>query len=214
MKERWKRIRTGLLIILFSVIGLLSYIQLMQSFDLPLVLLIVPVTCAIAMIVLKRWSFLVPVCTILLSCMTQILAGDANAITQLQTDALSVTIILIQCLSILIVLEFVGLGCGSLIRVLMNRKKKLVVGIICCVLGVVIAIGPYIALFGNPLYPIVARQKLTSYADEHFTDYAIAEKKVYYSMQKGDYECRVSMADGKIRIVYFDDAGNADTTDK
>ena len=209
MRERWKKIRSGLLIIVFSVIGLLEYIQLMQSFDLPQMLLVIPVVSAAAMIVLKKWSLLVPVCTTFLSCVYQILAGETNAISELQTNAVSIAIILFRCLSILILFQFVGIGCGMLIRVLIEKKKKLVVGIICCVLGVLIAIGPYVFLFGNPLYPITARQKLTSYADENFIDYAIAEKKVYYSMQTSDYICRVSMADGQIRVVSFDEEGNA-----
>lgn len=209
MRERWKKIRSGLLIIVFSVIGLLEYIQLMQSFDLPQMLLVIPGLSAVAMIVLKKWSLLVPVCTIFLSCVYQILAGENNAISELQTNAVSVAIILLQCLSILIVFQFIGIGCGMLIRVLIEKKQKLIVGIICCVLGVFIAIGPYVFLFGNPLYPVIARQKLTSFANENFTDYAIAEKKVYYSMQKGDYMCRVSMADGQIRVVSFDEEGNA-----
>ena len=108
MRERWKKIRSGLLIIVFSVIGLLEYIQLMQSFDLPQMLLVIPGLSTVAMIVLKKWSLLVPVCTIFLSCVYQILAGENNAISELQTNAVSVAIILLQCLSILIVFQFLA----------------------------------------------------------------------------------------------------------
>ena len=34
-EQRWKRLRTGLLIIAFSAIGMLEYVQLVQAFDLP-----------------------------------------------------------------------------------------------------------------------------------------------------------------------------------
>ena len=207
MKERWKTIRTGLLIIAFTIVGVLEYVQLMQSFDLPQMIFVVPLVGAASMIVLRKLSFLVPICTILLSCIYQILAGDANAIASLQTNASSVTIILFECLSILLVFEFIGIGGGVLIRVLINKKKSLTVGIIACVAGVLITVGPYLAMFHNPLYPIMARQQLHQYADEHFTDYAIAEKNVYYSMQTSDYVCRVSMSDGEIRVIYFDETG-------
>lgn len=207
MKERWKTIRTGLLIIAFTIVGLLEYVQLMQSFDLPQMLFVVPLVGAVSMIVLKKLCFFVPVCTILLSCIYQILAGDANAITRLQTNASSVTIILFECLSILIVFEFIGIGGGALIRVLIDKKRSLAAGIIACVAGVLVTVGPYLVMFHNPLYPIMARQQLSRYADEHLADYVIAEKNVYFSMQTSDYICRVSMADGEIRIIYFDKDG-------
>ena len=207
MKERWKTICTGLLIIAFTIVGVLEYMQLMQSFDLPQMLFVIPLVGAVSMIVLKKLSFLVPVCTILLSCIYQILAGDSNAVARLQTNASSVTIILVECLSILLVFEFIGIGGGALIRVLIDKKKSLAVGIIACVAGVLVTVGPYLAMFHNPLYPILARQQLNKYADEHFTDYAISDKSIYFSMQTSDYVCRVSMADGEIRVIYFDKAG-------
>lgn len=208
MKERWRTIRTGLLMIALSVIGLLEYVQLVQAFDLPQMMLVIPLVGALAMILLKKMSFVVPVCTILLACIYQILAGDSNAIAELQTSAASIAIILMECLSILVVFELIGMGGGALIRVLLNKKKGLWIGGICCILGVAIIVGPYFLLFHNPLYPLSARNKLTSYAEEHFTDYPIADKKVYYSMQFSDYQCRVAMADGQIRVIYINEEGN------
>ena len=207
MKERWKTIRTGLLIIAFTIVGVLEYVQLMQSFDLPQMIFVVPLVGAVSMIVLKKLSFLVPVCTVLLSCIYQILAGDANAIARLQTNASSVTIILFECLSILLVFEFIGIGGGALIRALIDKKKSLATGTAACVAGVLITVGPYLAIFHNPLYPITARLQLRQYADEHFTNYAISDKSVYFSMQTSDYICRVSMSDGEIRVIYFDETG-------
>lgn len=208
MRERWRTIRNALFIILFSFIGLIEYVQLMQSFDLPQIVLIIPLVNALAMILLKKKSLFVPVCTIFLSCLYQILEGDNNAISQLGTDVASVAVILLQCLSVLVLFQFVGLGCGMLIRIFFEKKRQKMVRIVCGVLGVFFIIAPYLFLFGNPLYPITARKNLTAYADNTFTDYAIAGKKVYYSMQAGDYVCRVSMADGQIRIVVFDEEGN------
>ena len=62
-EQRWKRLRTGLLIIAFSAIGMLEYVQLVQAFDLPQMMLVVPVVSVIAMLLLGKYSFFVPVCT-------------------------------------------------------------------------------------------------------------------------------------------------------
>lgn len=208
MKERWKTIRTGLVMIALSVIGLLEYVQLVQAFDLPQMMFVIPITGALAVIWLKKMSFVVPACTILLACIYQILAGDSNAIAELQTSAASIAMILMECLSILVIFELIGMGGGALVRVLLNQKKERWLGVICCILGVVITVGPYLVLFRNPLYPLIARNQLTSYAEEHFTDYPIAEKKVYFSMQSSNYQCRVAMADGQIRVIYINEEGN------
>lgn len=208
MKERWKTIRTGLVMIALSVIGLLEYVQLVQAFDLPQMMLVIPITGALAVIWLKKMSFVVPACTILLACIYQILAGDSNAIAELQTSAASIAMILMECLSILVVFELIGMGGGALVRVLLNQKKERWLGVVCCILGVVVTVGPYLVLFRNPLYPLIARNQLTSYAEEHFTDYPIAEKKVFFSMQSSNYQCRVAMADGQIRVIYINEEGN------
>jgi hypothetical protein len=208
MRERWNTIRTGALIAVFSFIGLWEYVQLVKYFDLPQMMLIIPIVGALAMICLKKKSFIVLAGTILLASIYQIVAGESNAISDLQTNAASIAVILLECLSILIVFEMIGIGGGALIRVLLNKKKERAKGILCCVIGVVLVFGPYLALFHNPLYPLTARKKLTAYAEENFTDYAIAEKKVYYSMQVSEYQCRVAMSDGQIRVIGIDADGN------
>ena len=207
MKERMKKIRTGLILIALTVVGLLEYVQLVQAFDLPQMMLVIPIVGALAMIFLGKIGFAVPICTVLLACFYQILAGDANAIAELQTSARSIAIILMECLSILLAFELIGMGGGALIRILAQKKKSLCTGVACTVVGVLLILGPYVALFHNPLYPVMARHKLTSYAEEHFTDYPIAEKKVYYSMQVSDYQCRVAMADGQIRVIFIGENG-------
>ena len=58
-EQRWKRLRTGLLIIAFSAIGMLEYVQLVQAFDLPQMMLVVPVVSVIAMLLLGKYSFFV-----------------------------------------------------------------------------------------------------------------------------------------------------------
>lgn len=208
MKERWKTIRIAIWMIVYIILGVWQYVQLMKYFDLPQILMIAPLLGAAAMLTLKKRSFFVLAGTVVLSCMYQILAGDANAVARLQTNAVSVTVILFQCLSVLILLELVGMGGGALLRFLLDKEKKLLMRIVTCTLGVLLIVGPYLVMFRNPLYPIMARKELKTYAEEHFTDYPIAGKMVYFSMQNSDYVCRVLMADGQIRVICFDEEGN------
>ncbi len=207
MKEQGKRIRTGILLTFLTVAGFLEYVQLVQEFDLPQIMLVVPLVGALAVVFLEKMAVVVPACTILLACFYQIVAGDTNAIAKLQTSAKSIAIILLECLSILLVFELIGMAGGALVRILVRKKRNMGIAIACAVAGVVLVLGPYVALFHNPLYPVTARRRLTSYAEEHFTDYPIAEKKIYYSMNVSDYQCRVSMADGQIRVIYIGEDG-------
>ncbi|MCH5251583.1 MAG: hypothetical protein J1F22_01300 [Lachnospiraceae bacterium] len=208
MKERWIKIQTALIVLVLVAFGVVEYIQLMNAFDLPQVMLVMPVTGAVSVIVLKKFSFLVPVGTALLACMYQIVAGDSNAITYLQTNAGSVLRILAYVLPICLLFMLLGMGGGALIRVLINRKKKIAVGVVCLIAGLVIIFTPYLFVFGNPLYPIQARIRLNRYAEENFTDDEITEKRIYFSMQTSDYQCRVFMSDGVLHQIGIDENGD------
>ena len=62
-----------------------------RAFDLPQMMLVVPVVSVIAMLLLGKYSFFVPVCTIVLASAYQILAGSENAVAELQTSARTVS---------------------------------------------------------------------------------------------------------------------------
>lgn len=207
LKRRGKLMRMGLITIGFAVVGLIEYVQLVQAFDLPQMMLVIPLVGALTMILLKKYSFLVPVCTIFLACAYQVLAGESNAIANLQTGARGVTIVLLECLSVLIVFELMGMAGGALIRVLLGKRRSICVRILSCLAGVILTVGPYFLLFHNPFYPLLARNKLTSYAKEHFSDNPIVEKRVYYSLQRSNYQCRVVMSDGQICTLYIREDG-------
>ena len=208
-KERWKKIQTSILIIVFVILGVLEYIQLMHSFDLPQVILVMPVVGALSVITLRKFSLAVPVCTILLSCAYQIVGGSSNAVNYLQTDAASIPRVILYVLPICLAFELIGMGGGALIRVLINRKKSTAVGVVCLIAGLLLVFGPYILFFRNPLYPIQARMRLSDFAEENYTDYEIAGKEIYFDLATSDYRCRVSMSDGALRLVYFDENGAA-----
>ena len=55
-EQRWKRLRTGLLIIAFSAIGMLEYVQLVQAFDLPQMMLVVPMAVSYTHLNSAYWT--------------------------------------------------------------------------------------------------------------------------------------------------------------
>ncbi len=212
MRERWKKIRTGVLIVVFVILGVLEYVQLMYSFDIPQVVLTLPIVGAVSVIVLRKLSLAVPVCTALLSCIYQIVGGESNAVNYLQTGATGITRVILYVLPVCLIFELLGMGGGALIRLFMNREKGKGVRALCLAAGILITVGPYAFLYQNPLYPIQARMKLSDFAEENYTDYEIAGKDMYFDLASSSYRCRVFMADGKLRLVYFDENGEA--TDK
>ena len=151
----------------------------------------------------------VEVCTIVLASAYQILAGSENAVAELQTSARSIAIILFECLLVLMIAQFIGLGLGAAARTLGKKNKKRVVKIVIGVVFAVVSLVPYLLLFHNPLYPMTARHRLKSFADKTITDYPIADKKVYYSLNDSRYMCRVIMSDGQVRVLYLDENGEA-----
>lgn len=208
MRERWNRIRTGVWITAFAAAGVVEYIQLMYSFDLPQVILLMPLIGALCFIVLQKASFIALAGTAVLSCLFQILAGDTNAVMQLSLNVSDVLHVILYVLPLCLVFELLGIGAGALIRVCINQKCKTASGIICLVLGLLLIAGPYAALYRNPLYPIQARMKLSRYVEENYSDYAISKKNMYFDLNSSSYRCRVVMADGTIRLAVFEEDGN------
>lgn len=208
MKERWNHIRTGVWITVFVILGVLEYVQLMVFFDLPQMLLAMPLIGACSFILLRKTSFAVPLGTAVLSCVFQIVAGDTNAVSTLQTDVSGVARILCSVLPVCLLFQVIGIGAGALVRVLLNRKQKTAVGVVCLLLGLLLALGPYVALYRNPLYPVQARVKLHQYVNENYIDYRIAEKRVYFDINTSTYHCRVIMVDGVIRLVRLEADGS------
>lgn len=207
MRERWNRIRLGVWITVFAAAGVLEYIQLMYSFDLPQIILLMPLIGALCFIVLQKAGFVALAGTVVLSCLFQVLAGDTNAVMQLSLNASDVLHVILYVLPICLVFELLGMGAGALIRICIKHKCKTASGIICLLLGLLLIAGPYIALYRNPLYPIQARVQLSRYVEEHYSDYAISKKNMYFDLNTSSYCCRVIMADGMIRLASFGEDG-------
>lgn len=197
MKERLKIILSGLGIIILAIIGLWEYMQMFMYFDLPQVIVIMPLVGAAAAICLRKYSFLVLASTAAVCIVYQMVAGGE----------ISKAAIILNILPIILIFTLVGIAGGFLVRVLINGQRPKAVGILCCVLGVVFTLGGGIAMFRNPLYPFVARHAINSYAQKFDTeDYRVSKVSVYYSIEDLEYQGRVEMSDGVIYAIYHERA--------
>lgn len=207
MKERWNKIRTGVWITVFSAMGALEYMQLMYSFDLPQIILLMPIIGALCFIVLQKPGFLVLIGTALLSCLFQIFAGSANAVSELSADTAGIASVILYVLPICLIFQALGMGAGALIRVFFDRRGRKISAVVCLALGLLLVIGPYTALYRNPLYPLQARLKLEKYAEEKYKDEVISKKNIYFDLNTSLYRCRIIMADGRIYLAGFGEDG-------
>ena len=80
MKERWKKISTGLIVVFLSVAGLWEYMQLYLYFDLPQAIVILPMIGAIAQIILKKFGWIVPVLTAVISVVYQLVEKRSSCV--------------------------------------------------------------------------------------------------------------------------------------
>ena len=195
MKERLKIILTGLGIIILAIIGLWEYMQMFLYFDLPQVIVIMPVVGAVSAILFRKYCFLVVLATTAVSIVYQMIEKGQN----------SKTAIILNILTVILLFRLAGIAGGFLIRVIGNGNRPKAVGIICCVVGVVLTLGGSVAMFGNPLYPFTARHAIHRYAQKYGSEnYPISKVSVYYSIGDQEYQGRVEMSDGVIFVVYHE----------
>lgn len=202
MKERLKIILTGLGIIIFAVIGLWEYIQMFLYFDIPQVIVVMPIAGMLAAISLRKYCFIILPSMIAVSVVYQLVEDQVSFIGS--SDSSKIQIIL-NIVPILVIFMLVGIGGGFLVRVLVNRNKSRVVGVICCVLGIAVTFGGSFALFRNPLYPFMARHAIHRYAEKYDSEgYRVSEVLVYFSYEELEYQGRIVMSDGVIYPVYHE----------
>lgn len=202
MKERLKKIMKGLLIIVFSLMGMWEYMQLYLYFDLPQAVVLVPVIGCLAAIFLRKLSFAVPAVTIVISIVYQMAEDRVSAAGISENSKIN---IILNILPVIILFIMLGIAAGFLVRVLINRNKSIVVGIICCVIGIVLTFGSGVVMFGNPLYPFFARGAISRYAEKYDReDYRVSQTVIFYSIEEMEYGARVIMSDGVVYALYHE----------
>lgn len=202
MKERFKKISKGLLIIVFSLAGMWEYMQLYLYFDLPQVIVLMPVFGCLAAIFLKKVSFIVPAVTVVICIVYQMIEDRVSAAGVAENSKIN---IILNILPVIIIFMMLGIAAGFLVRILINRNKSRVMGIICCVLGIVLTFGSGIAMFGNPLYPFLARGAINRYAEKYDSEaYRVSQTVIFYSIEELEYGAKVIMSDGIVYALYHD----------
>ncbi|MCI8364445.1 MAG: hypothetical protein HFG34_05790 [Eubacterium sp.] len=204
MKERFKKISAGLLITLLSLVGLWEYMQLYLFFDIPQAVVILPVVGALSAILLKKLGWVVPGAAVLICIVYQLVEKRSSSVGIVETSKVKV---ILSILPVIIIFMILGIAGGFLVRVLIRRKRSLAVGIFCCLLGVFLTFGSSVVMFGNPLYPFMAKASINQYAKKFQSDsYKISEVSVYYSLEDLQYQGRVVMSDGIVYALYHDRA--------
>lgn len=206
-RSKYFVIKTSIIVLVLSLVGTFEYSQLMYCYDMPQMVLVMPIVGALAVILLNKLWFSVPFATIVLSVGYQIISGDEGVISDLRKNASGIFSIVIKILPVLLIFLCIGLVGGALFRFLFNKKKDKVLAVVMAIIGVVIVFVPYIFLYQNPIYPITARNELKSYAKAHCTDYAIHGMDVYFDLVTSKYKIKVTMADGVKRVFCYDASG-------
>ena len=114
MKERLKIILTGLGIIILAIIGLWEYMQLYLYFDVPQVIVVMPVVGAVSAVLLRKYCFFVVIATTAVSVVYQLI----------EKGQYSKTAIILNILPVILLFMLVGIAGGFLIRVLLNGTVR------------------------------------------------------------------------------------------
>lgn len=202
MKERFKKISTGLAMFLLSLAGLWEYMQLYLYFDIPQAVVILPITGAMSAVFLKKLGWVVPGVSTLMCIVYQLVEKRSSSVGIVETSKIKIMVSIIPVILMLVVLGMTG---GYLARVLIRKKRPLAVGILCCLLGVFLTFGGSVVMFKNPLYPFMAKAAVSRYAKKfESASYKISEVSVYYSLEDLQYQGRVVMSDGIVYALYHD----------
>ena len=153
-----------------------------------------------------------PGASMLICIVYQLVEKKSSSVGIVETSKIKV---ILSILPVVIIFMVLGIAGGFLVRVLIQGKRPLAVGIVCCLLGVLITFGGSVVMFGNPLYPFMAKASVNHYAKKfESSSYKISEVSVYYSLEDLQYQGRVVMSDGIVYALYHDrDSGEVTEND-
>ena len=109
MKERFKKISAGLLIILLSLVGLWEYMQLYLYFDIPQAVVLLPAAGALSAIFLKKLGWVVPGAAILICIVYQMVEKRSSSVGIVETSKIK---IILSILPVVIILMLLGMAEG------------------------------------------------------------------------------------------------------
>ena len=196
MKERFKKIKNVLLVVFLSVAGMWEYMQFFMYHDFPQAVVVLPIIGFLAGFFLKKWGFLTLATTALMSLVFQWIQSPQDTLGYVETSKVA---IILQILPAVLAFLLLGILGGLVASIFLQKERNITLRILCLGMGIILTLGSGIFLFRNPLYPFVARQKISQYAKKYDTkEYPVSEVNVYYSFSDLEYLGRVVMSDGVI----------------
>ncbi|MGN1205669.1 MAG: hypothetical protein ACI4SQ_01635 [Eubacterium sp.] len=202
MKERFKKIMNVLCLVIFSVAALWEYMQFFMYYDLPQIVVILPIIGLLAGMILRKWSFLLLGTTTLMAIVFQIIQDPQDGLGYVEISKVSVVL---KILPAVLLFLLIGIVAGLLASVVFHKKRNISVRILCCGFGILLALAGGIILFRNPLYPFAARHQIRQYAQKFDTkEYPVSDVVVYYSYSDLQYLGRVVMSDGAMYALSHD----------
>ena len=202
MKERFKKIMNVLFLVIFSIAALWEYMQFYMYYDLPQIVVVLPIIGLLAAVALKKWSFILLGTTALTSIVFQIIEDPQDGLGYVDTSKIE---IIVKILPAVLLFLLIGIAAGLLVRMAFRKDRHISLRILFCGLGIIVAFAVGIILFRNPLYPFIARHQIHQYAQKYDTkDYPVSDVVVYYSYTDLQYLGRVVMSDGVIYPLSHD----------
>lgn len=202
MKERFKKLMNVLALVIFSIAALWEYMQFYMYYDLPQIVVVLPIIGLLAAVALKKWSFILLGTTALTSIVFQFIEDPQDGLGYVDTSKIE---IIVKILPAVILFLLIGIAAGLLVRVAFRKDRHISLRILFCGLGIIVAFAAGIILFRNPLYPFIARHQIHRYAQKYDTkEYPVSDVVVYYSYTDLQYLGRVVMSDGVIYPLSHD----------
>lgn len=202
MKERFKKIMNVLALVIFSIVALWEYMQFYMYYDLPQIVVVLPIIGLLAAVALKKWSFILLGTTALTSIVFQLIEDPQDGLGYVDTSKIE---IIVKILPAVLLFLLIGIAAGLLVRMAFRKDRHISLRILFCGLGIIVAFAAGIILFRNPLYPFIARYQIHRYAQKYDTkEYPVSDVVVYYSYTDLQYLGRVVMSDGVIYPLSHD----------
>ena len=90
MKERFKKIMNVLYLVIFSIAALWEYMQFFMYYDLPQIVVILPIIGLLAAVALKKWSFLLLGTTTLMAVVFQLIEDPQDGLGYVDTSKITI----------------------------------------------------------------------------------------------------------------------------
>ena len=122
MKERFKKIMNVLYLVIFSIAALWEYMQFFMYYDLPQIVVILPIIGLLAAVALKKWSFLLLGTTTLMAVVFQLIEDPQDGLGYVDTSKIT---IILKILPAVLLFLLIGIVAGLLVRMAFRKDRHI-----------------------------------------------------------------------------------------